>query len=124
MRDDGIVRQPPSTASSPNPNASSGCLGIQRRRPRFVSPHGDASGQASKVLLQAAAREFWLIAANHDLDLQVLHIPGEQLTASADALSRYHLAPAYRTIADAFIKDHRLTAVPLPSDLLQPPLDW
>jgi len=58
MRDDGIVRQPPSTASSPNPNASSGCLGIQRRRPRFVSPHGDASGQASKELPRQGGSEY------------------------------------------------------------------
>ncbi len=83
-----------------------------------------SEGRGRDKVLQAAAREFWLIAANHGIDLQVLHIPGEQLTATADALSRCHKSVSCRRLAEACIRDHDLIAVPLPSDLLQMPLDW
>jgi hypothetical protein len=47
-------------------------------------------GRGRDALLQAAARELWLFAALHQFTIEIVHIPGQQLLQSADALSRAH----------------------------------
>jgi hypothetical protein len=56
-------------------------------------------GRGRDLTLQAIAREIWLLAATHSIDLQVEHIAGELLTQSADALSRWHKGPSFEARA-------------------------
>jgi hypothetical protein len=58
----------------------------------------------------------WLVAATHDLELQVTHIPGEQLTSSADALSRWHTAPVFQQRAQQYIDEHGLQLIDVPEE--------
>jgi hypothetical protein len=53
-------------------------------------------GRGRDPFLQTCAREAWLTAALHDITLEVRHIPGEQLSDTADALSRQHLGGQFR----------------------------
>lgn len=48
------------------------------------------TGRGRDPFLLTCAREIWLLSALHDFQVEMLHIPGSQLS-SADALSRCHL---------------------------------
>ena len=47
-------------------------------------------GKSADPYMQKCARELYLVAATNDIDLNVIHTPGVELTV-ADALSRCHL---------------------------------
>ena len=64
-------------------------------------------GKGRDPFIQRCARELWLVTALHDINLSVQHIPGEELAATADALSRHHLGPLYRCRVEALVsRDH------------------
>jgi hypothetical protein len=58
------------------------------------------AGRGRDEYIQQCAREIWLVTARYDIDLSVHHVAGEQLTASADALSRCHLGAPYQQRVD------------------------
>ena len=57
------------------------------------------TGRGRASFLLSCAREIWRYTAEYKFQIQVSHVPGEQNTL-ADALSRHHLSPSYRTIVD------------------------
>jgi hypothetical protein len=74
-------------------------------------------GRGRSQTLQTIAREIWLLCAKWDISLQVSHIPGEQLTKSADALSRLHLGSPYYQRAQDFLTSNDITLSPIPDHL-------
>jgi hypothetical protein len=81
-------------------------------------------GRGRDALLQAAARELWLLAALHQFTIEVVHIPGEQLLESADALSRAHTGEHFKLLADKYCADRDIKYVELSQDLFNLPMDW
>ena len=53
-------------------------------------------GRGRDSYIQACARELWLICAVNDIMLVVSHVPGESLTETVDALSRFHLGQPFQ----------------------------
>ena len=53
------------------------------------------SGRGRDTFLLKCAREIWLLCATEQISLSVIHEPGINLSTTADALSRQHLAPKY-----------------------------
>ena len=82
------------------------------------------AGRGRDPLLQAAARELWLLSARHQFHLSVTHVPGEQLLTTADALSRFHLGPQFRNLVDTLIEHHGVTIMDTQPAMFKPPLDW
>jgi hypothetical protein len=81
------------------------------------------AGKGRDSYIQACAREIWLVAAMHHISLSVVHISGQQLTLTADALSRYHTAPKYREKVNNLIKQQHLAIVhPPPTSFLLSPI--
>ena len=68
-----------------------------------------ASGRGRDTFLLKCTRHVWLTCAQHQVDLNVIHEPGVNLTATAYALSRRHLGPVYDRRAQQLIKDCSLT---------------
>ena len=54
------------------------------------------SGRGQDSLLLSIARNIWLTAANHDIDITVTHIPGKH-NVTADLLSRWQIAGTDRS---------------------------
>jgi hypothetical protein len=73
-------------------------------------------GRGRDCTLQAIAREIWLLAASHDMHLEVTHIAGEQLTDSADALSRWHTAPRFEAKAREYLHEHGAHLIEIPEE--------
>jgi hypothetical protein len=73
-------------------------------------------GKGRDNTLQAIAREIWLVAATHDLDLRVVHIAGELLTPSADALSRWHLGAPFQQRARDYMHNNHIQLVDIPEE--------
>jgi hypothetical protein len=69
-------------------------------------------GKGRDTFIQQCARELWLVTALHDIDLAVEHIAGDHLSSTADALSRHHLGPLYRSRVEELVTTHRVTIVP------------
>jgi hypothetical protein len=80
-------------------------------------------GRGRSALLQTVAREIWLLCAQHDINLQVSHIAGAQLTASADALSRLHLGAPFSDRAQQFLSTSNITLSSVPSSLFHTSTD-
>ena len=68
------------------------------------------SGRARDPVLAACARALWFHAAQADVDLRFIHVPGEAMTL-ADALSRASLGATARAQADALITKLSLSRV-------------
>ncbi len=75
------------------------------------------AGRGRDAFLQACAREVWLQAANHDIDLVVKHVAGESLLPTADALSRFHLGGIFRDRVHDLIDKHSVTMISVPTHL-------
>ena len=66
-------------------------------------------GKSADPYMQKCARELYLVAATNDIDLNVIHTPGMELTV-ADALSRRHLDKKFDKIvrnSSVLSKAHR-----------------
>jgi hypothetical protein len=50
------------------------------------------------------------------MQLEVTHIAGEQLTDSADALSRWHTAPRFEQRARAYLSEHGAHLIDIPEE--------
>ena len=74
------------------------------------------AGQGRDPFLQACAREAWLISAIHGMTLVVKHIVGEQLTATTDALSRYHTGGKFQARVEQLAAGSNITIIPLHPD--------
>ena len=80
-----------------------------------ASVHALNTGRTRDHLLAACARELWLIAALQQLQIELVHAPGETLIL-ADALSRRHKHPSFEATVSKITCDRRITAVqPVPS---------
>ena len=75
------------------------------------------AGRGRDCFLQPCAREIWLTCAVWDITLAVGHVPGDSLTGTADALSRYHLGQVYKDMVHLLLSDHDITCTPVPSSL-------
>ena len=73
------------------------------------------AGSGRDPFLLQCAREVWLLCAKHSIDIKCHHIPGEQLTASADALSRMHLGEVYRKRVADLVLSNKLSLLKVPS---------
>jgi hypothetical protein len=82
------------------------------------------AGRGRDQLLQAAARELWLISALNHLNVRVTHVPGASLLSSADALSRAHTHVSFKLLADQFCVDNNIVCTNLVADKFQLPLNW
>jgi hypothetical protein len=80
-------------------------------------------GRGRSDLLQTVAREIWLLCAQQDITLQVSHIAGAQLTASADALSRMHLGAPFTERAQQFLSNSNITLSSVPPSLFHTSTD-
>ena len=76
-------------------------------------------GRGRSAMLQTVAREIWLITAQLDITLKVSHVPGAQLTYSADALSRLHLGVPYSQRVKRLLSSASISLTPVPSTLFQ-----
>jgi hypothetical protein len=72
------------------------------------------AGSGRDPFLLQCAREVWLLCAQHTIDIKCHHIPGEQLTASADALSRMHMGEVYSKRVGALLRSNNLSLVKVP----------
>jgi hypothetical protein len=72
------------------------------------------AGSGRDPFLLQCAREVWLLCATHTIDIKCHHIPGLQLTDSADALSRMHLGEAYRKRVAQLLSSSSLSLIPVP----------
>jgi hypothetical protein len=81
-------------------------------------------GRGRDQFLQAAAREIWLLAAINEIDILAVHVSGESLLSSADALSRQHLSQSFKTLAHKYCHSLHLDMVLAPSTVFSAPLDW
>ena len=53
-------------------------------------------GRGRDPLIQACAREIWLLCTIHDITPSCVHTPRDQLTDTADTLSHYHMGGMFR----------------------------
>ena len=82
------------------------------------------SARAKDHILRATAREVWLIAASHDINLVVRHGPGASTTmATADALSRAQLGSHFHNIITK-LQEAGITRTTVPDKLLNDPLSY
>jgi hypothetical protein len=81
-------------------------------------------GRGRDQFLQGAAREIWLLAAINEIDIKAVHVSGESLLSSADALSRQHLSQSFKTLAHKYCHSLHLDMVLPPSTVFSAPLDW
>jgi hypothetical protein len=79
------------------------------------------SGRGRDKLLLKCARHIWLVCAEHQLELNVVHEPGPHLTHTADALSRLHLGPVYEQRVALLVAQRALTFRPIHPGLFQLP---
>ena len=77
------------------------------------------SGRGRDKLLLKGAHHMWLVCAEHQIELNVIHEPGAQLTHTADALSRLHLGPVYEYRVVTLVAQRQLTFRPIHSSLFQ-----
>ena len=68
------------------------------------------SGTGKDPILAACSRQLWLLAAQANTDVQVLHKPGQQLVL-ADALSRLHSSRIHKQRASVMCKSKGLTQI-------------
>ena len=61
-------------------------------------------------------REIWCVCAINDINLNVVHTPGQQLIDSADALSRYNLGGVFRARVKP-LRNHGVHIISLSPDL-------
>jgi hypothetical protein len=80
-------------------------------------------GRGRSPILQTIAREIWLLCAKLDIQLQVSHIPGEQLTKSADALSRLHLGAPFQRRVEDFLSTNNIHLSPVPASFFDTSAD-
>ena len=60
-------------------------------------------GMPAEAYIQACARELWLICVPADITLVVSHIPGESLTETVDALSRFHMGHPFQGLVQHLV---------------------
>jgi hypothetical protein len=77
------------------------------------------SGRGRDKLLLKCARHIWLVCAQHQLELNVIHEPGAHLTHTADALSRLHLGKVYEERVALLVAQRALTFRPIHPGLFQ-----
>jgi hypothetical protein len=82
------------------------------------------AGRGRDPFLQAAAREFWLLAARHSIELRVVHISGSELLSSVDALSRSHTHSSFKQVADSFLNTQGVKLINISDKQFLPPLNW
>ena len=75
------------------------------------------AGKGRDAFLQACAWEIWLTCAVWDITLAVGHVSGVSLTATADALSRYHLGKVHRDRVHILLSERQITPTPVPQSL-------
>ena len=68
------------------------------------------SGMGKDPILAACSRQLWLLAAQANTDVQVLHKPGKQLVL-ADALSKSHSSSYHKEKASGMCKSKGLKRV-------------
>ena len=81
-------------------------------------------GRGRDQFLQGADRECWLLAAINEIDIKSVHVSGESLLSSADALSRQHLSQSFKALAHKYCQSLHLEMVLPPSTVFSAPLDW
>ena len=74
-----------------------------------------STGKTRDPILSACARETWLLSALQELDILIVHAPGDTLIL-ADALSRSHFNPQLEATARALVCKMKLSCV-LPAPL-------
>jgi hypothetical protein len=100
-------------------------LWAPRLEGRHVNIHCDSmvavsvlqSGRGRDRFLLQCARHIWLVSAQHQLELCVVHEPGANLTFTADALSRRHLGLTFERRAAQLIHERALTVRPIDPQL-------
>jgi hypothetical protein len=81
-------------------------------------------GRGRDQCLQGAAREIWLLATINEIDIKSVHVSGESLFSSVDALSRQHLSQSFKELAHKYCQSLHLEIVLPPSTVFSAPLDW
>ena len=74
------------------------------------------AGRGHNAVIQACAREIWCVCAINDINLNVVHTPGEQLIDSADALRWYHLGVVFMAQVKT-LRNHSIRIISLWLDL-------
>jgi hypothetical protein len=82
------------------------------------------AGRGRDLLLQAVAREIWLLSAYYDFHISFEHVSGVSLLNTADALSRLHTSSKFKVIVNKLCADKAVTLVTVTDKLFQPPKDW
>ena len=67
-----------------------------------------STGRTKDPVLAACAREVWLVAAVHQVDILIKHFPGDSLIL-ADALSRASFNPKLRILAGDLVLKMKLS---------------
>jgi hypothetical protein len=73
------------------------------------------AGRGRDPFLLACARHIWLICAQQQIDLQVIHEPGVKLLDTADALSRCHLGASFQRKVQDLVTSRNLTVRDIPA---------
>ena len=97
-------------------------LGLQSR---WVNLHSDSAtavaifqvGKGQDAFIQACAWQIWLKCAIHEVTLAFSHIPGESLTSTTDALSRWHMGTLYKDELKQLVDKHGVQIVSAHDDL-------
>ena len=76
-------------------------------------------GRSRDTFMLDCARHVWMVLSLYQITLTSEHVPGESLTMSADALSRYHINAEYKARAERFIAENNLTVCPVPSHMFK-----
>ena len=74
------------------------------------------SGMGKDPILAACSRQLWLLAAQANTDIQVLHKPGQQLVL-ADALSRSHSSEYHKEKASSMCRSKGLRRIRIEHDI-------
>ena len=73
-------------------------------------------GKGRMSLCSYVLSSLWLICAEWDITLGVTHIPGEDLTASVNALSCWHMGQHYKGHVHSSVHDREIRLVIIAPD--------
>jgi hypothetical protein len=82
------------------------------------------AGRGRDQVLQAVAREMWLLSVQFQCHVTFEHVSGVSLLPTADALSRMHTASSFKALVDILIQDRNVTLEFVSDDRFLLPVDW
>jgi hypothetical protein len=82
------------------------------------------SGRGRDPVLQAIAREMWLLSVQFNCHLTFEHVSGDSLLPTADALSRYHTGHNFRALVKQLCQDRQVELMLVEDECFLLPLDW